>query len=158
MKSITPFLWYNTEADAEEAPNFYVSLLGGKITHTWRGSKHVSESMNQTPGTLVAVNFEILGRSFTAFNGGPMYKFSPATSIMVTCETQEEIDRLWDAFCDGGEPQACGWLTDKWGMSWQIVPDGLMEMLQDPDPEVAGRKMAAMMSMVKFDIAALRDA
>jgi predicted 3-demethylubiquinone-9 3-methyltransferase (glyoxalase superfamily) len=109
-------------------------------------------------GSTLAVYFELGGQPFLAINGGPEYHFTPAISLVVTCETQEEIDRYWDRLVEGGEPVQCGWLTDRFGLSWQVVPDRLAELLGDPDPARANRAMQAMLQMVKLDIAQLEAA
>ena len=141
MQKVTPFLWF--DGKAEEAAGFYVSLF--------KNARIVSSS-------AMSVTFEIDGREFTAFNGGPMFKFTEAISLFVSCETQEEIDRLWDKLSEGGQKQQCGWLKDKFGVSWQIIPPVLGKMLQDKDPAKSKRVMQAMLQMDKIDIAALQRA
>ncbi|MCB1491395.1 MAG: VOC family protein [Rhodobiaceae bacterium] len=147
-------LWYDT--DAEEAANFYVSLLpGSRIT----AIRRYTRSGPMAEGTVLVVDFELAGRPFMALNGGPHTTFNDSHSVMVTVDTQEEVDRLWDGLmAGGGEPIACGWLKDRYGLRWQIVPARFMELIGDPDPEKADRTMAAMMGMVKLDIAALEAA
>ncbi|RYG23150.1 VOC family protein [bacterium] len=153
MQRITPFLWL--DGNAEEAASLYVSLFpNSKITNVSR----YGEEGPGPAGTAMVVNFELFGQSFIALNGGPMYKFTEAVSFMVNCETQEEIDRYWSALTEGGEEVQCGWLKDKYGLSWQITPTALGELLGDPDPEKTGRVMQAMMGMVKLDIADLCNA
>jgi predicted 3-demethylubiquinone-9 3-methyltransferase (glyoxalase superfamily) len=141
MQKVTPFLWF--DGKAEEAANFYVSLFNN--------AKVISTS-------AMSVTFEIDGREFIAFNGGPMFKFTEAISLFVSCDTQEEIDRLWDELSEGGQKQKCGWLKDKYGVSWQIIPPVLGRMLQDKDPAKSKRVMQAMLQMDKIDIAALQKA
>ena len=152
MKEITPFLWFDTQA--EEAARFYVSLF--------RNSSIESIARNKAgpgaPGDVMTVAFTLDGRPFTALNGGPIYKFTEAISFSVGCESQEEVDFLWDSLSAGGEPGRCGWLKDRYGVSWQVVPTALMELLGDPDRAKAARVMAAMMKMSKFDIAGLKAA
>lgn len=148
MKKITPFLWFDTQA--EEAMNFYVSIF-----------KH-SRVLSVTPGPngfAQSVSFELEGQEFIGLNAGPHFKFNEAISFFVNCETQAEVDELWDKLtAGGGEESMCGWLKDKYGLSWQIVPTALGQMLNDPDPEKAGRVMQAMLKMNKIDIPALQEA
>jgi predicted 3-demethylubiquinone-9 3-methyltransferase (glyoxalase superfamily) len=147
MLSISPFLWFDTQA--EEAMNLYVS--------TFPGSKVLSVSRAQKK--VMSVQFELAGQRVLGLNGGPLYKFNEAVSFMVGCETQEEIDRFWSVLtADGGAPGRCGWLKDRFGFSWQIVPNTLPVLLGDKDPAKAQRAAAAMMQMNKLDIAALRTA
>jgi predicted 3-demethylubiquinone-9 3-methyltransferase (glyoxalase superfamily) len=144
---ITPFIWFDDQA--EEAAKLYTSIFdGSKILEvTRRGDK------------VFSVIFEVAGQRVFALNGGPHYKLNPAFSLFVSCETQEEIDRYWDALlANGGEPSRCGWLRDRYGLSWQIVPKALGKLLGDPDPARAGRAGEAMLGMVKLDIAALEKA
>ncbi len=137
--TVIPFLWF--EANAEEAAKFYCSLF--------QNSKIESASPQ-------SVTFQLNGRSFMAINGGPHYKLSPAYSMFVSCQDQAEVDRLWDKLLEGGgKSMQCGWLTDRFGLTWQIIPTRLAELLNDPDPARRGRAVAAMMKMVKIDIAAL---
>ena len=145
MQKITPFLWF--ENQAEEAMNFYVSVF--------KNSKNESitrygEAGPGAKGTVMTVKFVIEGQEFVALNGGTVFTFSPAISFVVNCETQEEVDRLWEKLSDGGEKQQCGWLKDKFGVSWQIVPIVLVEMLNDPDPAKSQRVMKAMLPMVRL--------
>jgi predicted 3-demethylubiquinone-9 3-methyltransferase (glyoxalase superfamily) len=109
-------------------------------------------------GTVMSARFRLNGQEFMALNGGPEYQFTPAISLFVNCESQAEVDELWDRFSEGGTAQQCGWITDKFGLTWQIIPSALGEMLQDPDPQKSGRVMQAMMQMVKIDVAALKQA
>jgi predicted 3-demethylubiquinone-9 3-methyltransferase (glyoxalase superfamily) len=140
---VTPCLWFDDNAG--EAVDFYVALFPN-------GKRLGDES------SPVLINFELDGRPFMALNGGPTYAFTPAISLVVSCETQDEVDHYWDGLLDGGEPSQCGWLTDRFGVSWQIVPNRLGELMSDPDPERSGRVMQAMMQMIKLDIAQLEAA
>jgi predicted 3-demethylubiquinone-9 3-methyltransferase (glyoxalase superfamily) len=148
MKKITPFLWFDTQA--EEAMNFYISIF-----------KH-SKVLGVTPGPngiASSVSFELEGQEFIGLNAGPQFKFNEAISFFVDCETQEEVDELWSKLtADGGEESMCGWLKDKYGLSWQIIPQGLGQMLNDPDPARAQRVMQAMLKMNKIDLAGLEAA
>jgi len=147
MTSISHMLWFDTQA--EEAANFYVSLFkDGKVTGVSRGPD----------GKAFVVNFEIAGSRYLALNGGPLYTFNEAFSIFVNVEDQAEVDHFWDALTAGGEESRCGWLKDKYGLSWQIVPKALGECLGHPDPEKAGRAMQAMMGMKKIIVAELEAA
>jgi len=153
MKKITPFLWYNN--NAEEAVNFYLSVFkDGSIKRVTR----YGEGTFMPAGTVMTVDFELRGQEFVALNGGPMYNFTEAISFVIDCETQEEVDHYWDRLSEGGEQQPCGWLKDKYGLSWQVVPGILLELLTDPDPEKAQRVTTAMLKMGKIDIAALKQA
>ena len=153
MKKITPFLWY--ENQAQEAAEFYVSLFqNSKITNVTR----VENSGPYEDRQVVMVNFELDGLELVAFNGGPDFKLTEASSLFVNCENQAEVDRLWAALSAGGEEQQCGWLKDRFGLSWQIVPARMMELMQDPDPVKVGRVTHAMLGMVKLDIAELERA
>jgi predicted 3-demethylubiquinone-9 3-methyltransferase (glyoxalase superfamily) len=158
MQKITPFLWYDDQA--EEAANFYVSIFKnskvGKITRYEEASAKVS---GRPAGTAMTVAFEIEGQKFTALNGGPHFKFTEAVSFVVSCETQEEVDLFWGKLtADGGAESQCGWLKDKYGLSWQIVPTILIELLQNKDAAKSHRVMMAMMQMKKIDIATLQRA
>jgi len=153
MQKITPFLWFDNQA--EEAMNFYVSIFkNSKVLSVNR----YGEGAPAPKGTVMTANFELDGQEFTALNGGPMFKFSPAISFVVHCETQAEVDEYWAKLSVGGKTNQCAWLDDKFGVSWQIVPNALIELLSDPDPAKAGRVMQAMMQMTKIDIAALQRA
>ncbi len=153
MQKITPFLWFDNQA--EEAANFYVSLFkNSKITAVSR----YGENTPGEAGTVRTVAFQLEGQEFTALNGGPVFKFTEAISFFVHCETQEEVDFLWEKLSEGGEVQQCGWLRDRYGVTWQIVPNILMELMSDPDPVKANRVTQAMLKMVKLDIAALKQA
>jgi predicted 3-demethylubiquinone-9 3-methyltransferase (glyoxalase superfamily) len=147
MKKITPFLWFDTQA--EEAMNFYVSIF--------KNSKVLSVSPGPN-GIASSVSFELEGQEFMAFNAGPQFKFNEAVSLFVDCKTQEEVDDLWEKLSEGGEKGRCGWLKDKFGLSWQIIPSALGELMGDKDPEKAKRVMQAMLQMNKIDIKALKQA
>jgi len=154
---IVPCLWFDTQA--EDAANFYVSVFkNSKITSVARYPKAGQETHRQRPGSVMTVAFELDGQKFVALNGGPQFTFSPATSFVVNCETQAEVDEFWAKLSDGGTTQGCGWLTDKFGLTWQIIPTILPELLTHQDPAKASRVMKAMMQMVKIDIEALRRA
>jgi predicted 3-demethylubiquinone-9 3-methyltransferase (glyoxalase superfamily) len=148
MKKITPFLWFDTQA--EEAMNFYVSIF--------KNAKVLSVSPGPN-GRAMSVSFELEGQEFIGLNAGPDFKFNEAISFFVSCNNQAEVDELWDKLtADGGEESRCGWLKDKYGLSWQIIPTALTEMLSDPNPEKAGRALQAMLQMNKIDIQGLRHA
>jgi predicted 3-demethylubiquinone-9 3-methyltransferase (glyoxalase superfamily) len=153
MQKITPFLWF--DGKAEEAMTFYTSVF--KNAQVISISRY-GDAGPAPKGTVITATFELEGQRFIALNGGPHYTFSPAISFFVNCETQEEVDELWDKLVEGGEPQRCGWLKDKYGLSWQIVPTALGVMLQDKDPGKSSRVMKAMLQMVKLDISALQQA
>jgi predicted 3-demethylubiquinone-9 3-methyltransferase (glyoxalase superfamily) len=154
MNKITPFLWFDDKA--EEAANFYISIF--------KNSKLLSVQRRQgkTPGSdspAMGVTFELEGQRFMALNGGPHFSFTPAISLFVDCKDQAEVDELWKKLtADGGEESRCGWLKDKYGLSWQIIPKALGEMLQDKDPARAGRVMQAMLGMGKIDVQGLQKA
>jgi predicted 3-demethylubiquinone-9 3-methyltransferase (glyoxalase superfamily) len=153
MQKIVPFLWF--EAQAEEAVAFYTSIFkNSKITSVSR----YGEGSPGPVGTVMSINFVLNGQEFTALNGGPVFTFSPAISFFVNCETQEEVDGLWDKLSAGGEQQQCGWLKDQYGVTWQIVPTILGKLLNDPDAEKSRRVMEAMLKMQKLDIAVLKQA
>jgi predicted 3-demethylubiquinone-9 3-methyltransferase (glyoxalase superfamily) len=141
MQSIKPFLWYDSQA--QEAANFYMSIF--------RNSRI-------TDSGPMSVSFELDGREFVAFNGGPHFKFTPATSLFVTCDTQAEVDEFWEKLSEGGEKGRCGWVTDKFGLSWQVIPRALMELMGDDDEEKSERVRQAMLAMHKIDIAELQKA
>ena len=154
MQKITPFLWFND--NAEEAVKFYVSVFPKSSI---LASTRYSEVGPGPKGSVMTMEFELNGQRFVALNGGPTFKFTEAISFVVNCETQEELDKMWDKLLQGGgRPVQCGWLKDKFGLSWQIVPTALPKLLQDKDPEKSKRVMAALMNMVKIDIRALEDA
>ena len=153
MQKITPFLWYDSKA--EEAMNFYVSVFkNSRVVSVSR----FGEAGPGPKGTVMTATFELDGQQFIALNGGPMFKFTEAISFSVDCKTQEEVDELWEKLSEGGEKSRCGWLKDKYGLSWQIVPSALVVMLQDKDAEKAKRVMQAMLQMDKLDIKRLQQA
>jgi predicted 3-demethylubiquinone-9 3-methyltransferase (glyoxalase superfamily) len=154
MQKISPFLWFDDQA--EEAVAFYMSLFDdSRITTTLR---YPQNSSLGTPGSVMSLGFELSGQEFMALNGGPDFRFNPSISFYVRCDDQAEIDRLWTALLDGGEPQQCGWITDRFGVTWQIVPTALDRMMNDPDPDKVQRVTDAFLQMAKFDIAALESA
>jgi predicted 3-demethylubiquinone-9 3-methyltransferase (glyoxalase superfamily) len=153
MPTITPFLWFND--NAEEAAKFYVSIL--KNSEVSDISRY-GEGSPFPAGTAMVVNFQLDGRDYMALNGGPEFKFTEAFSLYVSVETQDEVDHLWETLSEGGEKGPCGWLKDKYGLSWQIVPTALGRLLGDPDPVKSQRVMKAMLKMGKLDIAALQRA
>lgn len=159
MKKISPCLWFDNQA--EEAARYYCSIFkDSRITEISHYTEAGQETHGQPAGRVLVVGFELNGQPFTAMNGGPLFKFNEAISLQVPCDTQEEIDYYWDKLCNGGDPaaQVCGWLKDKYGLSWQVFPHEVQQMLLDPDREKAGRAMAALMTMRKMDLAALRKA
>lgn len=154
MQKISPFLWFNDQA--EEAANFYVSIFKNSAI---LGVSRYGEGAPHPAGSAMSVTFVLDGLECTALNGGPLFTFTEAISLFVTAETQDEVDDLWEKLTSGGgAPSQCGWLKDKYGLSWQIVPPVLFELLGDPDPEKSGRVMQAMLGMSKLDIAGLRAA
>jgi predicted 3-demethylubiquinone-9 3-methyltransferase (glyoxalase superfamily) len=153
MQKITPFLWFDSQA--EEAATFYTSLFkNSRIT----GISRYGEAGPGPKGAVMTVNFELDGQKFMALNGGPVFKFTPAISLFVNCETQEEVDDLWKKLSAGGEKSRCGWLTDKYGVTWQIIPTILGKLMGDPDRKKAGQVMKAMLQMDKIDIKRLEEA
>lgn len=159
MQPITPCLWF--DSNAEEAVNFYLSIFkNSRITHVSRYTDAGYEIHRKPAGTVLTIEFELDGQRFTALNGGPMFKFTEAISFQVGCESQDEVDFFWEKLSEGGDRQAqrCGWLKDKYGVSWQVVPTVIGEMLQDNDAEKSSRVMQAMLQMEKLDIARLRRA
>ncbi len=158
MQKIVTFLWFNDQA--KEAVDLYVSLFeNAKIINTSYLTESVAKAAGKKPGDLSTIDFELNGQNFTALNGGPMFTFSEAISILVYCKTQEEIDKLWDALSEGGEILSCGWLKDKYGVTWQITPESLDIMMRDPDTAKADRVSAAMLSMDgKLNISELEKA
>lgn len=153
MQKITPFLWFETQA--EEAAKFYVAVFkNSKITNTMR----VGDAGPGPKGSVLVVGFEIDGVAFSALNGGPNFKINEAVSFVVHCESQQEVDYYWSMLSEGGKEIQCGWLKDKFGVAWQVVPTVFFKLASDPDPARAARVMQAMMKMVKFDIAALERA
>lgn len=153
MQKITPFLWF--DGKAEEAMNFYTSVFKNSKVGT---IARYGEEGPGPKGTVMTATFELDGQEFIALNGGPQFTFTEAISFSVNCETQEEVDEFWDKLSEGGEKGQCGWLKDKYGLSWQINPSVLGEMLQDKDPEKSGRVMKAMLQMGKIDIKTLKRA
>ena len=153
MQKITPLLWF--DGNAEEAMNFYTSVFkNSKVVNVRR----YGEAGPGPKGTVMTGSFQINGQEFYALNGGPKYKFTPAISFFVNCETQPEVDELWEKLSAGGRKDKCGWLTDKFGLSWQIIPSALGRMLGDKDPKKANRVMQAMLQMDKIDIKKLKQA
>ena len=154
---IAPCLWFDTQA--EEAARFYVSIFeDSRLKRISRYGKVGRETHGKDAGSVLTVEFELGGQTFVALNGGPPFKFNEAVSFQVLCDTQEEIDYFWTTLCDGGEESACGWLKDKYGVSWQVVPSVLPQMLTDADSTKSDRAMAALLNMKKFDLAALHRA
>jgi len=158
MQKITPFLWFDHQA--EEAAKFYTSVFkNSKVGKSTRYGEAAEKAAGRPAGSVMTVEFELEGQKFTALNGGPVFKFNESISFVVNCETQEEVDYLWEKLtADGGKEVECGWLRDKYGLSWQIVPTVLIEMLQDKDHEKAERVMKAMLQMQKIDIKTLKEA
>jgi predicted 3-demethylubiquinone-9 3-methyltransferase (glyoxalase superfamily) len=155
MPTITPFLWF--ENKAEEAANFYVSIFpNSKILTTSRYSEEAAKASGRPKGSAMVVSFELDGQKFSALNGGPHFKFTEAVSFMVDCGTQAEVDHYWNKLSEGGQPSRCGWLKDKYGLSWQIVPTALPKLMSDPAK--APRVMKALLQMDKLDIAQLEAA
>jgi predicted 3-demethylubiquinone-9 3-methyltransferase (glyoxalase superfamily) len=153
MPNFSTCLWFDNQA--EEAVNFYVSLFPGSSI----GSiSRYGEAGPGEPGSVLTITFRMHGQDFMALNGGPVYTFTPAISFIVSCETQAEVDRYWQALTAGGQEVQCGWLVDRFGLSWQIVPTALGELMSDPDPEKVRRVTEAMLKIVKLDIAGLRKA
>lgn len=157
MQKITPHLWFNN--DAEEAVKFYTSVFkNSKITDIARYGEAGAKASGRPQGTVMTVTFELEGQQFMALNGGPVFTFSPAISFMVNCETQQEVDELWEKLSEGGERGQCGWLKDKFGVSWQIVPTVLGHLMQDKDARKTERVMRALLQMTRIDIRGLRSA
>lgn len=157
MQKITPCLWFDNQA--EEGVNFYISIFkNSKILNVARYGEEGAKVSGRPKGTVMTVTFQLEGQQFMALNGGPVFTFSPAISFIVNCETQEEVDRLWDKLSEGGEKQRCGWIKDKYGVSWQIVPTILGEMLQDKDARKSEKVMNALFQMKKIDIEGLKQA
>jgi predicted 3-demethylubiquinone-9 3-methyltransferase (glyoxalase superfamily) len=153
MRKITPFLWFDD--NAEEAARFYTSIFRNSTIDEVR---YYGEAGPRPKGSVMSVTFTVDGQELIALNGGPHFSFTPAISLFVRCETQVEIDELWEKLCEDGEPVRCGWLKDKYSLSWQIVPIVLGNMLQDKDTERSRRVMEAMLKMVKLDIRTLQQA
>ena len=157
MQKITPFLWFDN--NAEEAANFYVSVFkNSKIGGNARYGEDGAEASGRPKGTVMTVKFQLDGQDFIALNGGPHFKFTEAISLVVNCETQEEVDEFWEKLSEGGEKSRCGWLKDKYGLSWQVVPTVLGELFQSGDAERSERVMKAMLKMDKLDIRTLQQA
>ncbi len=154
MQKITPCLWFDTQA--EEAAKYYVSIFkNSKI----RDITHYTDAGPMAKGTVLTVTFELDGQEYMALNGGPMFKFSEAVSFIINCTSQDEVDRYWNTLiADGGNESMCGWLKDKYGFSWQVIPPGFVEMMTDPDAAKVERMFKAMMKMRKLDLAVLQDA
>ena len=153
MQKITPFLWFDDKA--EEAMNFYVSTF--KNSKRGRISRY-GEAGPGPKGTVMVATFQLEGQDFIALNGGPHFKFTEAISLVVNCETQDEVDAFWEKLSEGGSKGQCGWLKDKYGLSWQVVPTALGKLMSDPDPEKSKRVMTAMLKMTKMDIQGLQQA
>ena len=157
MQKITPCLWF--ESQAEEAVSFYLSVFkDSKITDIERYNHESAKASGQEAGSVMTIIFTLNGNEFMALNGGPVFKFTPAISFMVSCENQEEVNWFWDMLSEGGEEQQCGWLTDKYGVSWQIVPIALAELMGKNDPKKSENLMKALIEMKKIDIDVLKKA
>lgn len=157
QQRISPFLWFDTQA--EEAAKFYTTVFdNSRIKRISRYGKAGQEQHGKKPGSVMVVEFEVEGQTFVALNGGPHFKFTEAVSFQVTCETQDEIDYFWSKLSEGGQAGSCGWLKDKYGLSWQIVPSALPQLLTDTDSAKSERAMIALMKMKKFDIETLQRA
>jgi predicted 3-demethylubiquinone-9 3-methyltransferase (glyoxalase superfamily) len=162
MQGITTFLWFDDQA--EDAAERYVSIFSGlgrddsRITSVSRYGKSGAGAAGRPEGSVMTVDFRLDGQDLVALNGGPEFRFTEAISLVVNCETQEEVDRFWERLSEGGEQGPCGWLKDRYGLSWQVVPTVLDQMLQDEDPERADRVVAAVLQMKKIDIETLRQA
>ncbi len=157
MQKITPFLWF--DGQAEEAANFYVSTFANsRIVSVERYGAAAAKAAGRPEGSVMTVAFELDGQRFVALNGGPAFKFNEAISFVVDCATQPELDALWNTLAEGGEEIQCGWLKDRFGVTWQIVPSDLEALLKDADPDKPGRAWQALLGMKKIDIAALRRA
>ncbi len=158
MQKITPCLWF--DGQAEEAAKLYTSIFkNSKINNISRYGTEGQEITGQKPGTVMMVEFELDGQKFTALNGGPLFKFSEAISFVIDCDDQEEVDHFWyKLIADGGAESQCGWLKDKFGLSWQVVPKALGQLMSGPDPKKSQRVMHAMFQMKKFDVQGLQDA
>ena len=153
-QKITTYLWFN--GNAEDAVEFYTSVFpDSRVTHVARWG----EGSPGSPGAVMNIAFELAGQAFIALNGGPQFAFTPAISLFVSCESQAEVDELWDKLlAGGGRPTACGWLEDRYGLSWQVIPKGLVHLMSDPDPKASGRVAQALMTMQKIDLARLQRA
>jgi predicted 3-demethylubiquinone-9 3-methyltransferase (glyoxalase superfamily) len=156
-QKITPFLWFDDRA--EEAAKFYTAIFeGSKIKNTTRYDDESAKAAGRPKGSVMTVVFELAGQEFVALSGGPLFKFTEAVSFVVNCETQKEVDHFWEKLTAGGEEVQCGWLKDRYGLSWQVVPTALTEMLQDRDPQKSQRVTAAMLKMKKIELAELKRA
>jgi predicted 3-demethylubiquinone-9 3-methyltransferase (glyoxalase superfamily) len=154
MATINPFLWFDKEA--EEAANFYCSVFkNSKLTTITRAA---ADTPSNKKGDVMTVAFELNGRPFVALNGGPLFKFNESISFVINCETSQDVDYYWSKLIEGGQPSKCGWLKDKFGVSWQVVPTGISEVLGDKDPDRARRAMEAMLKMSKLDLEAMKRA
>jgi predicted 3-demethylubiquinone-9 3-methyltransferase (glyoxalase superfamily) len=157
IQRITPFLWF--DSNAEDAAKFYVSIFkNSRLGSVARYDEEGAKAAGRPKGSVMTVAFELDGQEFTALNGGPLFKFTEAISFVVNCETQDEVDWFWEKLSAGGQEIQCGWLKDRFGVSWQIVPTVLVEMLHDKDSEKSRRVMGAMLKMVKIDIEGLKKA
>jgi len=157
MQKITPFLWFND--NAEDAVKFYASIFKhSKIGRIARYGEEAAQKTGRPKGSVMTVEFELEGQQFVGLNGGPMFKFTEAVSFVVNCETQKEVDYFWEKLSEGGEKSRCGWLTDKFGLSWQVVPTVLIDMLHDKDPGKSQRVMEAVLQMDKIDINSAKQA
>jgi predicted 3-demethylubiquinone-9 3-methyltransferase (glyoxalase superfamily) len=156
-QKITTFLWFDSQA--EEAASFYVSIFkNSRIVGITRYDDESSKAAGRPQGSVMTVVFELDGQVFTALNGGPLFKFTEAISLVVNCESQKEVDYFWDKLTAGGQEVECGWLKDRYGVSWQITPTALLEMIADTDPEKSRRTMKAMLTMKKLDVEVLKKA
>ncbi|GGA06540.1 VOC family protein [Dyella caseinilytica] len=159
FQRITPFLWFND--NAEEAAHFYVSVFeNSRILSSTRYGKEAARASGQREGLIMTIAFELDGQKLTALNGGPSFSFTPAVSLVVNCHSQDEVNHYWNQLSSGGDPaaQRCGWLKDRFGLSWQIVPTQLIDYLSQPDPAKAQKAMQAMLKMKKIDLAVLQEA
>lgn len=157
FQRITPFLWFDHQA--EEAANFYVSLFeNSRVTHVARYTKEVAEAAGRKEGDVMTVAFELDGQAFTAINGGPVFQFNESISLVVHCHSQQEIDHFWKGLSAGGTESHCGWLKDRFGLSWQIVPEELIQLMTGPEQARAARAMGAVMQMQKIDLEQIRKA
>lgn len=158
MQKITPFLWFDDQA--EDAANFYTSVFkNSKIGRIFRNTEAAAEKTGHPVGSVLTIEFEIEGQKFVALNGGSLFKFNESVSFVINCETQEEVDYFWEKLtANGGEESACGWLKDRFGLSWQVTPTVLIDMLHDSDQEKCERVMQAMLQMKKIDIKTLKNA
>jgi predicted 3-demethylubiquinone-9 3-methyltransferase (glyoxalase superfamily) len=159
LQRVTPFLWFNNQA--EEAAGFYTGIFpNSRILTTTRYTREASEASGQPAGSVMTVAFQLDGQDFTALNGGPVFNFTPAVSLVVNCQTEEEVDHYWNKLSDGGDERAqqCGWLSDRYGLSWQVVPTEMIDMLQGSDAAAVSRVTAAIMRSKKLDLKELRRA